>query len=343
MSLHLLFVHNRSSTFVQTDLELLRERYAVTEWYQHGRAVNLAALKRAVAASDLVYGWFASWHTFLPVMLARRFRLPTILVVGGYDTAKLPAIGYGNQRGGLRRLISSSTMHHATRLVTNSFFARDEAVRNVGIAPERISVLYHGLPAVPPVSIKPATPLVITVGDVAKDTLHRKGLIPFVRAAALLPDVRFALVGEWRDQAIESLRRSAPPNLVFTGRVSVEEMQTYMSRAHVYVQASQHEGFGLALAEAMLHACIPVVTRAGALPEVVGEAGVYTSAVDPTSLAASIRYALSMDATWGGRARARIVANFPVERRREGLEKILESVMYDTHRLAIGQRDSAYS
>lgn len=328
MSLRLLFVHNRSSTFVQTDLELLRERYSVKEWYQRGHTVNLAALNRAVATSDLVFGWFASWHTFLPVMLARRLGRPAILIVGGYDTANLPAIGYGSQRGGLRRQISASTMRRATRLVTNSCFARDEAVRNVGIAPERISVVYHGLSA-PPAAPKTVTPLVLTVGDVARDTLQRKGLDAFVRAAALMPDVPFLLVGEWRDHAIETLRRCATPNVLFTGRVSPLELQTYMSQARVYVQASRHEGFGLALAEAMSYACIPVVTPAGALPEVVGDAGVYVPDWDPASVAGGIRRALSMDAEWGARARERIVQDFTLERRRGGLEQILESVMYE--------------
>lgn len=330
MPLRILFVHNRPTMFVQTDLELLRERHVVTEWFQRGRMVNVAALARAVGEHDVVFGWFASLHTFLPVMLAQRLGRPVVLVIGGYDTANLPEIGYGSQRGGVRRLISSRTMRRATHLVTNSVFTRDEAIRNVGIPPKRITIIYHGL-SVPPSPDKPCDPLVITVGDVAQDTLQRKGLETFVRTAALLPDVPFALIGLWRDRAIESLRRIAPPNLVFTGRVSNEQLSDYMNCANVYVQASKHEGFGLAVAEAMLHKCIPVVTRSGALPEVVGEAGVYVRSGEPSALAASIHRALSLDAEWGGRARERIVQNFPLERRRKGMEELLEVVVNDTH------------
>jgi hypothetical protein len=47
-------------------------------------------------------------------------------------------------------------------------------------------------------------------------------------------------------------------------------------------------------------------------------------------LAASIRHALGLDATWGER-RERIAQNFALERRRRRLEEVLESVMYDAH------------
>ena len=50
-------------------------------WQQQGPLVNLPRLVREVARSDLVFGWFASWHTFLPVLLARLMRKP----VGGRD------------------------------------------------------------------------------------------------------------------------------------------------------------------------------------------------------------------------------------------------------------------
>ena len=318
-----LFVHNRSTKFVQIDLALLREECLVTEW--HKRVGNVASLARAIAASDLVFGWFASKHTLLPILMASWMRRPTVLVVGGYDTASLPQIGYGNQRGGPRRWITRWIMRHADQLITPSFFARDEAIRNVGVDARRVRVVHLGLQA-PPRPHKDKEKLVITVGDVMRDTLQRKGLIPFVRAAALVPDVPFVLIGEWRDRSIDLLREIAPSNVSFTGHVSLAELYTYMTRARVYVQASQHEAFGLAAAEAMLHECVPVVTRAGALPEVIGEAGLYTESTEPEPLAATIYQALDR-VDLGKLARERIVRKFPLSLRRQGLEEVIESVL----------------
>ena len=50
----------------------------------------------------MVVGWWASWHTFLPITLAWLLRKPSLLIVGGFDTAAEPEYGYGYQLGGLR-------------------------------------------------------------------------------------------------------------------------------------------------------------------------------------------------------------------------------------------------
>ena len=92
MKSRILFVHNHAAKFVQMDLAILRERYAVREWYQRSRAVNLPALIRAVAQTDLVFGWFASWHTFFPVVFARALRRPRACAAGA------PRSSDGHQR-----------------------------------------------------------------------------------------------------------------------------------------------------------------------------------------------------------------------------------------------------
>jgi glycosyltransferase involved in cell wall biosynthesis len=320
---------------VEIDLALLREEYLVTEWDQP--IINVVPLARAIADSDVVFGWFASKHTFLPTLLARWMRRPTVLVVGGYDTANLPGIGYGHQRGGPRRWASRWIMQHTDRLVPYSHFARDEAIRNVGVDGERAGMVYLGLPAPPSLPDRPKERLVITIGDVMRGTLQRKGLVAFVRAAALVPDVPFVVIGEWRDRSIDFLREIAPANVSFTGRVTLEDLHAYMTRAHVYVQASQHEAFALAAAEAMLHQCVPVVTRAGALPELVGDTGFYAESTETEPLAAAIREALDAPIDLGRRAHERIVCKFPLELRRQGLKRVIESVL-SNHEKPFAQR-----
>lgn len=325
--MRILFVHNHPSKFVQLDLGLLRQRYRVREWYQKSRVINLLALSRAVAHSDLVFGWFASWHTLFPAWLARTLKRPVILVVGGYDTANMPEIGYGSQRGGIRKWVARAVINLGTQIIVNSQAARAEAINNAGVHPDRITVIYHGFEQIQFDRVKPKENLVLTVGNVDRGNLQRKGLEPFVRTAHLIPECEFVMIGAWRDHAIRQLRAFAPLNIRFTDWINEDALNEYFSRAAVYVQASRHEGFGLAVAEAMLHQCVPVVTRAGSLPEVVGEAGVYVDSPEPRVIAEGIRRALAMKGTLGPRAREGILTQFPLGKRGELLFRAIDAML----------------
>ncbi len=125
-------------------------------------------------------------------------------------------------------------------------------------------------------------------------TLVQKGQLPFVRAARELPDVPFVLAGKWLDDAVDELRAAASPNVELTGWLSQDALLERYRRAAVYVQASRHEGFGLAVAEAMLAGCVPVVVNATAMPEVVGEAGVLIESQHPREVADGVRRALEL-------------------------------------------------
>ena len=116
--------------------------------------------------------------------------------------------------------------------------------------------------------------MALTVGAVYDVNLLRKGHGPFCEAAATMPDVEWVLAGAWWDDTGSELQAKAPGESAVTGYLSDDDLDALFRRAGVYVQASLHEGFGMSLAEAMLAGAVPVVTAAGALPEVVGDTGV---------------------------------------------------------------------
>jgi glycosyltransferase involved in cell wall biosynthesis len=95
----------------------------------------------------------------------------------------------------------------------------------------------------------------------------------------------------------------------------------------VYVQASRHEGFGLAVAEAMLAGCVPVVVNATAMPEVVGDAGVLIDSQQPREVAEGVRRALNLGPDAARRARQRILTAFPMESRREGILRVVDEAL----------------
>ena len=249
------------------------------------------------------------------------------MVIGGFDTANMPDIGYGHQRGGLRRLASRWIFRRATRLITNSRYSLAEIERNTPIPRERVTVVHHGVPDPFGEEPGPKARTALTVGAIDRTTLVQKGQLPFVQAARELPDVRFVFAGEWLDDAVERLRAVATPNVDLTGWLSDDELHAAYRSAAVYVQASRHEGFGLAVAEAMLAGCVPVVMNVTAMPEVVGDAGVLIESQEPAAVAEGITRALAMAPSAAARARDRILTAFPMESRRAGILRVVDEAV----------------
>ena len=326
----LLFVKSRKASFIELDQQLLAERYDVHEIYQPGRFSDPRRVLREVWAADVIVGWWASWHTFLPFALAWLLGKPSLLIVGGFDTAAEPEFNYGFQLGGPRAWLSRLAMRSARILMTNSEYSREEIRRNIG--PLKVRLVYHGVPddhtaAGPlPSSIigDPEHPTAITVGIVDATNLERKGLRAFVQAAAEVPGVNFVVAGKIVGDAGAELERIATDNVQLTGWLEHDELESLLRRARVYVQASRHEGFGVSVAEAMLARCVPVATRAGALPEVVGDAGILLDDGSPKTVAIGVREALHLDL--GDAARARVLEHFSVQQRRDGLFALLDEL-----------------
>ena len=99
----------------------------------------------------------------------------------------------------------------------------------------------------------------------------------------------------------------------FVSGITTEEMVDYYAQASIAVVPSVYEGFGLPAGEAM--ACeVPVVsTRGGALPEVVGDAGLLVPIKDSAAIAAAVKTLLDDPESaqiLGKKGRVRIVETF---------------------------------
>ena len=112
-----LLVHNKLTRFVRTDRDLLRARYELEELAIAGRWASPWRVWQAVRRCDVLFCWFASMHSLLPALVGRVLGRPVVMVVGGYDTANMPQIGYGHQRGGLKKYVARAAMTLATRVI----------------------------------------------------------------------------------------------------------------------------------------------------------------------------------------------------------------------------------
>lgn len=328
MSRKILFVHNALTTFVANDLAILREKYGVEEYFVRSDLPRPWRDFAKVGRSELVFCWFASAHSLLPVFFAWLLRKPSVVVIGGYDVANLPEINYGHQRGGLKKWVTRLIFRFATTLVVVSEFNRGEALQ-AGVSARKLRLIYNAVPLDPAPATSPSRRGILTVGNVNESNLERKGLRLFVEAARLLPETQFVVAGKWGDGGAERLKSLAGPNVTLTGRLSDEELSRTFDKALVYVQASRHEAFGVAVAEAMLHGCVPVLARAGALPEVGGEGAVYIEELSAEGVAKAILQAeekVRMNPGMAGEVRRRIIENFSLEKRAAELTELLDGL-----------------
>ena len=313
--------------FVATDVALLGERYEVRPvWYRgtvHGWP-DAVRIFRAVAGSDANLSWFGYRQAYLAVRSSKLLDKPSIVVLGGFDVA-------GDERP--EGIIPASevphlryTLNHASAVLALSQRIASLARQYTNRSDIRVVPLGFDAQKFSPGGTKDGS--VLTVGYVRRANLNRKGLLTFVQAAREFPQRTFYVGGKIIDDAGDLLQRIATRNVAFTGWLPETELLERMRRANVYVQASTHEGFGSSLAQAMLCGCIPVVTSRGAIPEVVGDAGVYIEVGDSNSLALGIREALEHPEL-AAKARERIASRFTLDRRRQAVFETTGNLLRD--------------
>lgn len=121
-----------------------------------------------------------------------------------------------------------------------------------------------------------------------------KGLRYLLEAVAIIRKrrpIHLTVIGEpKKDGVVEKLVKdwNLADNVHFTGRIGYEEFANYYAQSTLAVIPSLYEGFGMPAGEAM--ACgVPVIsTTGGALPEVVGDAGVLIPPGDSRALVEAI-------------------------------------------------------
>jgi glycosyltransferase involved in cell wall biosynthesis len=82
-------------------------------------------------------------------------------------------------------------------------------------------------------------------------------------------------------------------NAIATGYVSNEDLSCLYSAAELYLAPSRHEGFGIPVLEAFRCGCPVLASSGGALPEVVGDAGIVESEWTEAAWAGRIESLLS--------------------------------------------------
>jgi glycosyltransferase involved in cell wall biosynthesis len=237
--------------------------------------------------------------------------------------------------GLIRRAVGRGAWVH-----TDSAFVAGEVQEAFGADPSRVRVVNPGIPVLPVPSAADAEAVLrrllphglrrfcLSIGTAEP----RKDLPGLVRAfdavAESQRDVALVLAGPpgWGEQALEAAIEGAASRdrIVRTGWVTQPDLAALLARASVLAYPSLYEGFGFPPLQAM-QAGVPVVaTRAGSLPEVLGDAAALVEPGDHDGLVDALGRCLG-DEEERGRliaAGTEWSARYSWERCGEGLETL---------------------
>ncbi len=227
--------------------------------------------------------------------------------------------------------------HRAKRIVTVSEFTAGEIVRLLSVPRDRIAVCSPGAPPWSPLDAPAPDGYVLFVGTLeprknvgALLDAYERLLAPRKSTGAAVPEL--VLAGKATDEARDWLSRIERPPLKeivrHIGYIDPDKRRELYAGARVLVQPSFEEGFGLPVLEAMTLGVPVIAARRGALPEVLGDAGVLVDPERPDEIADAI-HTMITDETMARACGAR-----GVERSRAYTWDRTAALVYDAYRHA---------
>ena len=239
-------------------------------------------------------------------------RAKTLVTVHDLSFIRYPQCADANLRVYLNKVVPRS-VHRANLVLADSQSTKDDLVELLGVAPDRIEVVYPGVEKrFRPIEDQALLEKVRKRYDLPPrfilglGTLQpRKNFTRLIEAFASLQVCKFASLhlviaggkGWLYEEIFATVEQlSLKKKVVFPGFVADEDLPALYNLADLFVFPSLYEGFGLPPLEAL--ACgTPVITSdASSLPEVVGEAGPMVEATDVEALAEAMKRVLEDDA-----------------------------------------------
>ena len=308
--------------FYAQDIRILRDL---------GFEVRVATKVQELAPADVFFVWWWTWAAF-PVAYAR-LRGKPVVVTGTMNWH------VHRERNRLHQFMIERSLRHAD---ANVFVSRlelanvtaDVPVRGASYSPHTYEEHDYFPAAVP------EEPFCLSVAWTGEHNAVRKCVPEIIDAAvrvhARYPEYRFLIAGVKGD-GYEALQariddHGAGDYVEFLGVVTKEEKIRLMRACTVYLSPSRFEGFGLAILEAMACGACVVTSPVGAVPEVVGDAGVLVDGTDVAEVAAATAALIDDPArrrALGRRAAERAKTLFRYDRRLGDLANVIAPLLGD--------------
>ncbi len=292
---------------------------------------------RGEPAFDVIHANFFM-SGLVGLALRRSLRAPLVTTFHALGLVRRAHQGADDAFPAARLSIERALVQHSARLVAECPQERHDLIQSYGADPQRISLVPCGVDldrfrpgdrgaARARLGLPVDEFIVLQLGRL----VPRKGIDNVVRALAMLPrhwPARLVVVGGDSDAPNEvltpeigRLRRLAADHGVadrvhFAGRHGRDALRDWYVAADVFVTTPWYEPFGMTPLEAMACGTPVISTDGGALPEVVGDAGIVIPARDSQAIARAVtRLLRSPDKRkeLSARGRQRIVDHFSWE------------------------------
>ena len=249
-------------------------------------------------------------------------------------------------RAEIRRDYPSLVRAHARRadrIIVNSRFTAHEVEERLAVPADRIAICPPGAPSWTPRPSPPNGAGYILFFGTLEPRKNVGGLLDayerlLARASptsGTLPEL--VLAGGTTSESLPWLQRITERPLRnavrYVGYVDPSSRRALYEGARLLVQPSFEEGFGLPVLEAMTLGVPVVASNRGALPEVLGDAGLLVNPEDPEAMASAIDQMLN-----DGSLAIAAAAKGVLRARRFTWEQTARAV-YETYGLAIASRN----
>lgn len=208
------------------------------------------------------------------------------------------------------KVLMPRVLKRADLIIVPSVFVKEELLRIYGVYEGRIQVIYEGRePFFYQIKDKKEF-LKIQKKYKIKDrylfttaTNHERknlsGLINAFKALKERRNLQLVICGLLPAFAIKNLKKQIKDlhlekEIIFLGFVSKEELRILYSFAKFFIFPSFEEGFGLPILEAVGCGCLPICSRAGALPEIIGRQDLTFDPKDQQSMSRKIGEILAL-------------------------------------------------
>ena len=330
----LIFIYPKLYTFIHTEIKLLSDEFdliSITQNWERKFLLPFNLIRQVVflliniRKVDTILISFGGYWSFLPALFGNLLGKKVAIVVHGTDCVAFPEIQYGNLRGSLLQFIIKKSLQWTSIIlpVSESLVYTENYYFNNKLL--KFGYMHHLKGITTPYKVIPNGIIIDDwkrITSISKDTksfitvmtegkMHIKGGDLIIEIANKFPDYTFYFAGI---NSFEGVK--IPNNIVCLGFLSSFELNKWYSKTQFYIQISNTEGFGIAVCEAMLCECVPIVSNVNYLPIIVSETGFVLKKRSVKLLEILINKALTADLEkLGNMARKRIIENFSVENR----------------------------